>query len=150
MKIRTGNKSSHGARCYATGGRVSEDISDKAALPKVTGGPGKADGGLVDGGKAKPRLDRASKAPVSVNVIVAGKSQPEPSAIVPPLGAIPPAPPGPPMPPPSPMAGPPGPMPPMRKHGGRVNMDAGAGGGLGRLEKVKDYGKNAGKPAKGK
>ncbi len=33
-----------------------------------------------------------------------------------------------------------------RKHGGRV-MDAGAGGGLGRLEKAKDYGS---KPAKGK
>jgi hypothetical protein len=36
----------------------------------------------------------------------------------------------------------------MRKNGGRVDMDAGAGGGLGRLEKIKDYGKNAGKPAK--
>lgn len=34
-----------------------------------------------------------------------------------------------------------------RATGGRVNMDAGAGGGLGRLEKAKAYG---GKPAKGK
>jgi hypothetical protein len=36
----------------------------------------------------------------------------------------------------------------MRKNGGRVDMDAGAGGGLGRLEKIKDYGKNAGRPAR--
>src|SRR6187549_878564 len=119
---RTGNKSSHGARCYATGGRVPEDISDEGSLPKVTGGPGKADGGMIDGGKAKKRLDRPSRSPVSVNVIVAAKDKPEPSTITPPLGAMPPAPP---MPPPAapPMGGPPPGMPPMpmRKHGGRVN-----------------------------
>lgn len=38
--------------------------------------------------------------------------------------------------------------PTKRANGGRVDMDAGAGGGLGRLEKVKDYGAKAGKPAK--
>lgn len=45
--------------------------------------------------------------------------------------------------------GPGGPPPPMRAAGGRVdkdlNMDHGAGGGAGRLEKVKKYGGNAGK-----
>jgi hypothetical protein len=30
-----------------------------------------------------------------------------------------------------------------RKDGGSVKMDAGAGGGLGRMEKIKDYGKGA-------
>jgi hypothetical protein len=221
MKIaRTGNKGSHGRKCYASGGRVSEDISDPGSLPAVSGGVEGDDDMGVEGGRAKPRLDRAGskKSPVNVNVIVTS-SKPEPTPAIPLPNA------GPPMPPPAP-PGPPG-MPPMpmrasggrvnradggkvkgkpgtqsgdveesttmkaerigqsfvgglvggpygaykayknatepnirdvvadkarmklqeRKDGGRVNMKAGAGGGLGRLEKAKDYGA---KPAKGK
>ncbi len=102
----------------------------------------------------KLRLDRAPfknggrvKA-TTVNVIVApqgGGDQPPP----PPM--MPPAPPPPMMKPPGPPPGGPpempgmggGAPPMMRARGGRVPMDAGAGGGLGRLEKVKEYGARA-------
>lgn len=112
--IRVGNKSCHGRKAYASGGRVQEDISDPGSLP-VMGGSSEDDGMGVDGGRAKSRLDRAGKkaSPVNVNVIVSS-SKPEPAA--------------PPMPPPAPpMAGPPPPPPmpapglPMRASGGRVN-----------------------------
>lgn len=127
MKYRVGNKTSHDMKCYASGGRVSNDISEKSALPKVSG-PKMADGGTVDGGKAKPRLDRAGKKGTTVNITIASGK---------PDGGLPGAGAGPlPMPPPvpGPMAGPPPiphsmpPVPPMgaggppmmRKHGGRV------------------------------
>lgn len=237
--IRKGNKSSHGAKCYAAGGRVSEDISDEGSLPVVTGAPGRASRASVEGAPAATRMDRAAKKPATtnVNIIVAGGKGEAPAA--PPMPVPVPAPmaaPKPAMPPVAPPMGgamPPGGMPmrasggrvnradggrvyvpriglkemargdrflkgkadisttqseptpslhnprgnaiierntkmrsevttptkraaddergvPGRKHGGRVMAKGeGAGGGLGRLEKIKGYGDKAGKPAKG-
>jgi hypothetical protein len=109
--------------------------------------------GRKDGG-------RAGKGKMSVNIVIAPGHPQQPA-----MGAMPPppSPSGPPLPmpprPPSvlpvgvptpgmgaaaPMMPPGGAPPPMgmgRKRGGLV--DGGAGGGLGRLEKIKDYGDNA-------
>lgn len=112
------------------------------------------DGGHAEGHKSKHRLDKMARggakkgSKVSVNVIVphGGDKQPMPVP-VPAAGGIPPRP----MPPagagapPSPqmMGAAPGmgaPRPPGMKTGGKAapKMDAGAGGGLGRLEKEKN------------
>lgn len=134
---RVGNKQSHGMNCYASGGRVSEDISDPGSLPKMAK-PKMADGGMIDGDKAKPRLDRSKKSGPVVNIVIAGgKSDQTPPAPAP-MPMPPPAPPmaGPPVPPPMPPGPPMGGPPVMRKNGGRVNMDAGSGSGIGRLEKI--------------
>lgn len=104
----------------------------------------------------KLRLDRqpfknggAVKKGTTVNVIVAPQGGPEAPPPMPPPGAMPPPPPMP-KPPimPAPgggpeMAGAAGPPPMMRARGGRVPMDHGAGGGLGRLDKIKEYGARA-------
>lgn len=139
---------------YSSGGDVKRV---EKGMPERDGSVGYARGGSVMpddmGGDmpAKPRLDRGAKKKtpdakkgVNVNIIVAPKpdkaATPE-APPMPPPGAIPPGPPpGPPMPP-----------PPMRAPGGRVESvkglvakkgyQGGGGGGLGRLEKAKKYGK---------
>jgi hypothetical protein len=128
--------------------------STNMAAKKTVMGNGKAKPVMNSDGMAPAsRMDRAPRAAggrtpkgkTTVNVIVApqgGDKPPMPMAMPTGAPAMAPKPPmmpyGPPpgaMPPPGMGAPPPGMM--ARKTGGRVNMDAGAGGGLGRLEKIK-------------
>jgi hypothetical protein len=129
-----------------------EDDHGLAAMRKK-----RARGGKVAGEAPKPRLDRRARGGkvngkgVKINVIVAPQGGgaapmgPPPGAAPPPPTAIRPPPPNPMV---GAMSGPgaqPAPMPsPMRKDGGRVpHLTGGAGGGEGRIEKAKAYGKNA-------
>jgi hypothetical protein len=120
---------------------------------KCSGGSSYAKGGGVLDGGTRPmggRIARASggrsKKGMNVNIVIAPQGGgAKPAMPMPPMGASPA---GIPAPPPQ-MAGPPagapppmGPPPMARKNGGRTNypIDAGAGGGLGRLEKMRAYG----------
>jgi hypothetical protein len=150
----------------AKGGKVHADAAQDKKLihamgckcAKCSGGRvGKAAGGsAIDGGTrpAGGRLARKgggrTKKGMNVNIIIA-PSPPKPAMPAPGMGLPPGAGPvglhqG--APPPSPGAGapmgPPAGMPPpqMRKRGGRTGypIESGAGGGLGRLEKIRAYG----------
>ena len=122
--LKSADKAECAPRKYATGGSVMEDMGDVEGdepEPSFAKSPRK--------GKDK---DGKGKKGTNVNVIImqapAGGDK---APAMPPPGAMagpPPMPPGPPM-------GPPPGGPPMRARGGRV-MDAGAGSGVGRLEKI--------------
>ena len=148
---------------YKKGGAAHPDVAeDKALIRKMvkpSARTGKAEGGRT----AKKRGGALGKGKTNVNIMIhphSGMSQPP---VMPPMGGPmipPPPPPRPPMPPMggAPMGGAPE-LPPMgaarpgmppigRKNGGKIPagmktrhvIDNAAGGGLGRLEKIKAYG----------
>ena len=116
--------------------------------------PGKVPG-VVPGGRDAHAKGGKAKGKTNINIIIAAGQKPEgmgmPNAPVPAPKAMPVPPPMPPMPPQG--AAPMPPMPPQggmamaRNTGGRTThvIDHAAGGGLGRMEKIKAYGHKAGK-----
>lgn len=137
---------------------------DKDKTPALIIPAGRKTGGKVDasvsgtkivGGRTPRKEGGRTKGKMNVNIIIGapggGQGGPPPEMPVPPpqmAGPVRPPMPMPPqgMPPGGPplgVGGPP-PMPMARKRGGRTYpIDDGAGGGEGRLEKIKAYGKNA-------
>lgn len=132
-RVQKGMPSRDGSKGYANGGGISDE-----------------DEGDIDGVGAKPSMskpgrtkgkDKDKKGGTNVNVIIMPKEGGAPAGAAMPPGP-PPPPPGPPGPPPG------GPPIPMRARGGRVAVSLkkdGAGGGLGRLAKMKAYGPKPGK-----
>ena len=129
---------------YSGGGVFSGD-----SLTKIPG--------AVGGREAHAKGGKAKKGKTNINIVIAAGGKPVDGAMP---NAPVPAPRGVPVPPPMPGAAMPAggmpPMPPMppqggmpmpRKSGGRTThvIDHAAGGGLGRMEKIKAYGHKAGK-----
>lgn len=137
---------------------IGEDVGIGHSGTADDGSMGMAQGGYAEGYESEAanertmaknrRLDRAGYKSggrvkgTTVNVIVAPQSKPD-MPMPPPMAGPPPMPPGPPpMPPGGPLPG----VPMGRKSGGRVphlTGGAGAGGGKGRLAKIKSYGNKA-------
>lgn len=141
----------------------------RSDLPMKNGGKkvAKAAGGALMGDKPKSRKGGKGKTDIKINIITTG-GKPGPMPMLPPDGGpgvapVPMPPPGGapgPMPPPAIAAPPPmpapGPMPMGRKAGGRItkvassykDMEAGSGGGEGRLQKTDIAKKHGDAPAR--
>lgn len=134
-------------------GPKDKDAGSAQVVGRKTGGKVDASvsGTPITGGRTPRKSGGRTKGKMNVNIIIGspgGGAGAEPAPM--PMPAPPMAGPmRPPMPPPGPVGPPPGvgappPMPMARKSGGRAYpIDDGAGGGEGRLEKIKAYGKNA-------
>lgn len=135
---------------YATGGSISPVKKAGGGEIKV---PGMKSGGRLDkfarGGAAKKK----PQTQVNIAIVSPQKEDKDEAPMMPPMpppiGAAPPPPPpkgppgaGPGMPVGGPLAGPMNP-PGMMKRGGGVKMKGGADTGVGRLDKVRAYGKRA-------